>query len=863
MANADLRAVTAAAIEKGSPLAIGVLGRGGSGKSELLNALADAELAVVFRCAGRRLEADVPFGAVEDLFDGDELELIEQATGTAAVTKARRILSTKLKGSLLIVDDAQWLDPESLLLLTALAGRVTQSEIRMVVAHRPSTDLGALDEALARSSPLIILEPLDGIATAERLVGHLGSEPSPGLVEHVQTATGGVPRFLDRLVEGWLASGEIEDGVLVGEGDLPSQLVESVRSRVGQLDASARGLIEAIALGASTNDEYLSELLEIPAGEVGSAIAELDAAGFLTVTATDVLPIVGDAIAALTPAPTQRHFHLRFGEVLDERGGSAVMIAEHLVQAGVGDKALMPRLVAAGDEVLVESPELASDWYMQAMRAGADELAMAPRRAEAALWAGDPERALRLADPLLESDAPERVRGLAVVAGALTARGLLHQAAKVNLRLAELSDDHGQVLYLFRAVPGLFAEGDIVTARKVHAQAELLMPQAPGLSIQAAHLVSVGLLAGVDGQVTSALRSLSSAAEIIESAPADRSLGDTPHALAAALACLAGEYEIADSLLSRAIENEIGGPAVRYRHRLLRGFAQMASGDWSGVAQLLDQMQPALLATRDELIYRALQVGLARRISDISGLRGCWREAHDVMMRHPVDLFALAPLGELLVAGARLGDVERLAPWGRARNELLDALGNPVLWKIHACWVDIQAAAACDDPLKTQEAASALASLSAPTARLEVLADAAEVWGQVLANEVDVARVDGVANQLHDAGFRWEAARLVGMAALRSTEESGVKALLAKARELRRSLAVKTIEESAVTAVLSEREMEVAAGLVDGHTYKEIGAILFISPKTVEHHVAKIRQRIGAQSRAELLATLRTELRPN
>ncbi|MFV1992042.1 MAG: GTPase domain-containing protein, partial [Acidimicrobiales bacterium] len=64
MANADLRAQTAAAIEKGSPLAIGVLGRGGSGKSELLNALADAELTVVSRCAGRRLEADVPFGAV-------------------------------------------------------------------------------------------------------------------------------------------------------------------------------------------------------------------------------------------------------------------------------------------------------------------------------------------------------------------------------------------------------------------------------------------------------------------------------------------------------------------------------------------------------------------------------------------------------------------------------------------------------------------------------------------------------------------------------------------------------------------------------------------------------------------------------
>ncbi|MFV1989834.1 MAG: LuxR family transcriptional regulator, partial [Acidimicrobiales bacterium] len=370
----------------------------------------------------------------------------------------------------------------------------------------------------------------------------------------------------------------------------------------------------------------------------------------------------------------------------------------------------------------------------------------------------------------------------------------------------------------------------VTTARKVHAQASKLVPAAAGMSVQAAQLVSRGLLESVDGDVNAALRSLSSAAEIIEAAPVGHSLGDTPHALAASLACMAGEYQIADSLLGRAIEAGIGGPAVRCRHQLLRSFARMSSGDWSGVFQLLEKLDPAQLATRDELVYRALQVGLARRTSDIVALHGCWREAHDVMMRHPVDLFALAQFGELLVAGARLGEMARLAPWGEARDELLDALGDPVLWKMHADWADLQAAAACDDAARTEAAAAALALLEAPTVRLEVLAEAANEWGQVLAKKVDVARVQVVADHLHDAGFRWEAARLVGMAALRSTDEGGAKKLLAKARELRKSLAIKLTDESSVAALLSERELEVAAGLVDGHTYKEIGAILFISP---------------------------------
>ncbi|AMC71406.1 transcriptional regulator [Mycobacterium tuberculosis] len=42
--------------------------------------------------------------------------------------------------------------------------------------------------------------------------------------------------------------------------------------------------------------------------------------------------------------------------------------------------------------------------------------------------------------------------------------------------------------------------------------------------------------------------------------------------------------------------------------------------------------------------------------------------------------------------------------------------------------------------------------------------------------------------------------------------------------------------------------------------YRDIGARLFISAKTVEHHVARIRQRLGAGSRSEMLSMLRAML---
>jgi DNA-binding CsgD family transcriptional regulator len=59
---------------------------------------------------------------------------------------------------------------------------------------------------------------------------------------------------------------------------------------------------------------------------------------------------------------------------------------------------------------------------------------------------------------------------------------------------------------------------------------------------------------------------------------------------------------------------------------------------------------------------------------------------------------------------------------------------------------------------------------------------------------------------------------------------------------------------------LSSREREVARLVLEGKTYEEIGEAIFISPRTVEHHVARIRRRLGVTNRSEMLARLRLTL---
>ncbi len=275
---------------------------------------------------------------------------------------------------------------------------------------------------------------------------------------------------------------------------------------------------------------------------------------------------------------------------------------------------------------------------------------------------------------------------------------------------------------------------------------------------------------------------------------------------------------------------------------------------------------------RDDVVLQAVEVGLARRSSDLPGLVRAWVRAREAVVRYPVDLFTLLPLGELVVAAARLRDGERLRPHLAEAQALLARLRDPQLWATSLHWNGAQAAILADSPDALRPHAAALVAAARTSPYAAALAGAGRTWLRVLSGDVDPDEVVSVGEQLTAVGLGWDGSRLAGQAAARATDPRARSVLLGCARSLADSAGCETAPSvpvprpagegtpAVVTGTLSDREREVARLVVAGQTYRDIGGRLYISAKTVEHHVSRMRQRLGAGTRSDLLARLRAEL---
>src|SRR6266545_4487133 len=173
-----------------------IVGPDGYGRTEALRALADGlreRDAAVVEIAGRRLERDVPYGALEGLLDRPK-------EGTKGEQAARGALTERLAGdhAVVLVDDAHWLDPASRHVLVGVAERSAEHGFGIVATHRPvaaDADLAALDAAL--SARIIRLEPLDGDGVAERSARLLEVAVDDALVDALVVRTEGVPLLVD------------------------------------------------------------------------------------------------------------------------------------------------------------------------------------------------------------------------------------------------------------------------------------------------------------------------------------------------------------------------------------------------------------------------------------------------------------------------------------------------------------------------------------------------------------------------------------------------------------------------------------------------------------------------------------------
>ena len=514
-----------------------------------------------------------------------------------------------------------------------------------------------------------------------------------------------------------------------------------------------------------------------------------------------------------------------------ETGADPLLAAEQLSAARVRTPVAADVYRHAGDRLRFTSPSAALDWYDEALDAGADPAALAVGKAEAAALLGMPVEL----DP--GTVGPTEAARLALVAGAAAAHdGRVARAAETLSRAA----DPGPVL----AVPALVATGALAAAQ------EAATGQAPPAIRR---LAEAALAVGDPG---TALPLLIEAAERFEQTPPAIVVPETPHALAAVVAVTFGDVATAEHVLERALATGVGGPVAHDRHRTLLAWARMRVGSYTTAAAELRRLADANLPARERLLRAALTAGLARRDGDVAKLRAAWAVAGPVLARRAVDLFQLEMLEELLTAATRLRQPQRVAPVVAELTAIVERLGRPAAWAVSLGWLRLQSAVVSEDTPEAESVAAELASYARTpglAARQRAQCAAAEQWARILTGAVDAAGVLTAAEDLVAAELPWEASRLVGQAAVRAVEAGVARRLLERAREL----APASSSADTASGGLSEREVEVARLVLAGRTHREIGAQLYLSPKTVEHHVARIRGKVGATSRAELLAALR------
>jgi DNA-binding CsgD family transcriptional regulator len=771
-----------------------------------------------------------------------------------------------------VIDDAHLLDdPE----LGRLGELVADPASTVVVAAQPLAHhaaLRSLATAIERENPVVALGALSPAEVNRIATQTLGAPPTSEIIQSLTVATAGLPFLLRPAIA---AAGS-------PNGEAPATAIMQAAKfalieRLRRLDEPVLDTLLVSSLSPELGPDDVAAALKVGAEDVQVLVDRARATGLIEPSHSHAfLRSVHRCVAGIIG--TARHHDTEISLLVSQIESStlsadlALCLAEH----GLRDDRLATALTDLAARTRGQ-PARAARLYRAASDAGAT--ALSTPLADALALTGDCSTAGRLADELLGSgDAAERAAAVRIAASIAMHDGSAAQAADLFRWLGPHPDAFVSAAGAIVAV----AAGDRETARAA-LSAESAGP--PTSTARAARSLAEGLLLSLDQPFPIAV------ARLGQSITAEQQPGgvapDTPAALVTLAALHGGDPVRARSVIGRAVR--AGSPTdpsdesfSSHRHRLLLGWVRMQDGQLSAAAADVASTADATLHRRDALWAAALQTAIARRSGDSGAVQKHWYSAMEVLAEYSMDLFSLLPLGELWVAAARMRQVDRLQHALTESFALLESLGNPVLWSVPLHWAGVHAGILANSPEAVAPHGHALTAASrgdgTHSAFAKALATAGRTWLRVLANHVDIDEVTAAARGLSQFGLTWDATRLASQAALQTPDGRVSGAMLQLARDLKQTIAaddasglesVTNVAEGArsvparpASSRLSDREREVAELLLLGMPYRDIGSQLFISAKTVEHHVARIRRRLGAESRSEMLSMLRAMLAP-
>jgi DNA-binding CsgD family transcriptional regulator len=870
-------------------------GAAGTGKTALLEyAASGAEGFRVVRAAGVEAEMELPFAGLHQLcaalldrlddVPGPQADALRTAFGLSAGLQPDRFLIGLAVLTLLseaaeelpvlcLVDDAQWLDQSSALVLAFVARRLRGEGVVLLFAVREAPELDEL-----RSLPNLRLKGLSDADARTLLASVIGAPLDERVRARILAEARGNPLALLELPRGLSPMGTADGFGPPADLGLQSRIEAGFRRRVQELPTDSRRLL-LLAAAEPTGEPAL----------LWRSAAELN-------IATDAVgPAVGDGILELGTRITFRHPLMRsaiYGSASaeDRRAVHRALAAATGVELDPDRRAWhLARAVLAPDENIADELERSADRaqargglpaaaaFLQRAAALSVEPGKRARRAlaaaEAKQLAGMPREALSLlasaADgPLGESDRAMLQRLHGQIALDLRRAGdavpLLLDAAR---RLESLDQRLMRETYLeaLRAasVAGRLGGGVTAAAKAARrAPGTAGPPQATDLLLDG---LAVRFTSGYVASATALTRALAAirdtgarpgprdvrwpwaarrvapdlfdddtwhffATRNVQTARDAGALAVLPLALnyLSLLRCFEGQLAAAEALLDEAdeIADATESAEMVFGRILLAG----CQGDEQRGLAVIEAAETAAIARNEGVVLtfgehaRALLYnGLGQHAAAIVPAESA--SARDELM---VSVWSLP---ELVEAAARGGNAELAADAMKRLAERTAASGTNLAHGIQA-------------------RASAL--VSDGEAAEEHYREAVERLGRCR-----VALDLGRAHLLYGEWLRREQRRVDARKQLRAAHEMfasmGAAAFAERARrELLATGETVGARTPEAAARLTAQEAQIAQMASDGLSNPEIGARLFISPRTVQYHLRKVFVKLDVRSRNQL-----------
>lgn len=853
-------------LAQGDRLAVVLAGRAGVGKTRLASewlTMAETQGRATARVKAGQGATRLPFGALATLLPGPTGPSMEPAD---MLRRARDDIVALGRGRplALLIDDAHLLDDASATLAHQLVSSRAAFVIATVRSQTPAPDaIVALwkDELAER----LELEPL-GRASVESLLTTVLDGPVSGATLHdLCERSAGNALYLRELVLAGMESGTLDNqgGIwrFTGEPGVSSRLIELIEARLGAVQDPERKVLEALAFGEPLGVGCLTTLT------TAEKLEELETRG-LIVTGYDgrrletrlAHPLYGEVIRARIPAmrsqAVRQNLAGRVHAVGARRREDPLRFATWRLDAG-GEMAPDLMVAAAATARNRWDLDLAGRLADAAVRAGAGIEAALLRAEVSVLQGRGPEAEEQLAAllPLATTDV-QRARVVAAQVEYLVSRlGRTEEAARVAGEAARGLTEPGALdLVLAKQAFALQAGGRLRDALDVLAP---VLARAEGRALAFAWWVGGSCLVRM-GRFAEAAAFNDKSDELDADCTGSPPLNPSRRRTVRCAALIgAGRLRDAEDLAAAAYT---------------AGVANGSQTDQAMFAMYLARVELVMGKVLDARHHAVESRNLFREKRWINMSRTTLTQlalAHALGGSAEQALVALAELDALGMPPDYLNDIER----DRAYAWAAIAAGDTATAGRH-----LRAAAGRarrrEDHSWESETLHDLARLGwanevAP--RLRELADVVEGHLAPARSDHAAALASGDPAQLAAVSETFEAMGALLMAAeasasaavaLRRADEPrpAVAAELRAAELARRCQGAVTpaLRDIETQALLSSREIEVAALAAAGMPNKEIAGRLTVSVRTVENHLQRVYEKLGVARRADLAQALGT-----